>query len=70
MLKKLCDSFYYVAANVSFTQSTYFVNETENFVQVEMVLSNPSSNNVTVQITSSDMTATGKHSDCYKRVFY
>jgi len=60
-VEKLCDSFYYVAANVSFAQSTYFVNETDNFVQVEMVLSNPSSTNVTVQIISSDVTGTGEY---------
>lgn len=45
---------------MSFVQSTHFVNETDELVQIEMMLSNPSSTNVVVQVTSSDIQATGK----------
>ena len=46
---------------MSFVQSTHFVNETDELVQIEMMLSNPSSTNVVVQVTSSNIQATGKH---------
>ena len=45
---------------MSFVQSTHFVNETDELVQIEMMLSNPSSTNVVVQVTSSNIQATGK----------
>ena len=46
---------------MNFVQSTYSVNETDESVEVEMILSDPSSTNLTVQVTSSDIIATGKH---------
>ena len=49
------------AATVSFVQSTYSVNETDELVQVGMVLSDPSSTDITVQVASSDLKATSKH---------
>ena len=52
---------------MSFVQSTHFVNETDELVQIEMMLNNPSSTNVVVQVTSSDIQATGKH---YRRYVY
>ena len=50
----------YVAATVSFAQSSYSVNETDEVVQVEIILSNLSSNNIVVQVGSSDVTAIGE----------
>ena len=52
-------SFYCTAATVSFSQSTYRVNENEGLVQPVLVLSNPSSINVTVRVTDEGGTATG-----------
>ena len=54
------DSCYYIAAIVSFAQSSYSVNETDGVVQVEIILSNVSSTNIVVQVESSDITAIGK----------
>ena len=55
------DSCYCVAATVSFAQSSYSVNETDEVVQVEIMLSDISSTNIEVQIESSDVTAIGEH---------
>ena len=46
---------------MSFVQSTYVVDETDESVEIEMILSNQSSIDVVVQVTSSDMQAIGKH---------
>ena len=51
--------FYYTAATVSFVQSTYVVDETDESVEIEMILSNHSSTDVAVQVTSSDIQAIG-----------
>ena len=56
-----CDLFYYTAATVSFVQSTYLVDESDESVEIEMILSNQSSIDVVVQVTSSDIQAIGKH---------
>ena len=45
---------------MSFAQSSYSVNETDEVVQVEIMLSDISSTNIEVQIESSDVTAIGK----------
>ena len=51
----------YVATTVSFNQSTYSVNEDDGPAQPVLVLSNPSSTDITVQVISSDdITATGE----------
>ena len=47
---------------MSFAQSTYSVNETDELVEIEIILSDPSSTNITVQVASSDINATGKQS--------
>ena len=56
-----CDLFYYTAATVSFVQSTYLADESIESVEIEMILSNQSSVDLVVQVTSSDIQATGKH---------
>ena len=45
---------------VSFSQSTYSVNEDDGLVQPVLVLSNPSSTNITVQVRDTSNTATGE----------
>ncbi|XP_065894203.1 uncharacterized protein [Dysidea avara] len=47
------------AVSVSFNQSTYTVNEDEGPAQPVLVLSNPSSSDITVVVISSDGSATG-----------
>ena len=49
-----------IAANISFEQLTYTVNETDGRVEPVLVLSNPSSSVITVQVFSTDGSATGK----------
>ena len=52
-------SVYHTAATVSFNQSMYTINESEGPVQPVLVLSNPSSTDVPVQVTDGRGTATG-----------
>ena len=49
-----------VVATISFNQSMYSVNENEGSIQPVLVLSNPSSTDVTVQVTDEEGTASGK----------
>ena len=49
-----------VVTVVSFSQSTYSVNEDDGPAQPVLVLSNPSSTDITVQVESNDITATGE----------
>ena len=53
-------NFYLTAATVSFAQLTYNVNEDDEIVEPVLVLSNPSSSVITVQVFSTDGSATGK----------
>ena len=46
---------------MSFVQSTYVVDESDESVEIEMILSNQSSIDVVVQVTSSDVQAIGKY---------
>ena len=46
--------------NVNFNQSTYSVNENDRILQPVLILSNPSSTDITVQVRSTDKTATGE----------
>ena len=46
---------------MSFVQSRYVVDETDESVEIEMILNNQSSIDVVVQVTSSDIQAVGKH---------
>ena len=50
----------YVVAAVYFNQSTYYVDEDDGQVQAVLVLSNPSSTDLTVEIADSSNTAMGK----------
>ena len=49
-----------IAVTVRFEQPTYTVNETDGRVEPVLVLSNPSSSVITVQVFSTDGSATGK----------
>ena len=46
---------------VSFSQSVYIFAEIDESVQIRLVLSMPSSINVTVQVFNTDGTATGEY---------
>jgi len=50
---------------VRFSQSTYSVGENSGPVQPVLVLSNPSSTDITVKILYTDITALGKHYSSY-----
>ena len=49
----------YVAATVNFTQSVYRFDEDSGVVQLTLVLSNPSSADITVEALNTDESATG-----------
>ena len=46
---------------VSFSQSTYSVSEDGGLFQIGLVLSNPSSADITVHVTNTDGSATGEY---------
>ena len=45
---------------VSFSKATYRINENNGIVQIKLVLSNSSLNDIVVQVLSNDISATGK----------
>ena len=49
-----------LAITVMFSESTYNVSEDGGPAQLKIVLSNPSSTDVTVQVTTNDGSATGE----------
>ena len=50
----------YIAVTVNFNQTKYLVNQRDGPVQPVIVLSNPSSIDITVRVISIDGTATGE----------
>ena len=56
----ICSSFL-IAFTIRFDQSTYSVNEDDGSAQPVLVLSKPSSTDVTVQVFNADGTATGEY---------
>ena len=50
----------YLALTINFSQETYFVNENNVSVHARLILSDPSSRDITVQIDTFDNNATGK----------
>jgi len=49
-----------VAITINFTQSTYLIDENDEMIQLGLVFSNPSSFDITVDIRTMDINATGK----------
>ena len=49
----------YIVATLDFDQSVYSVDEDNGVVQVILLLSNPSSSDITVQVFTTDGSATG-----------
>ena len=49
-----------VDITVTFKQSMYYVDEDEEAVKPTLVLSNPSSTNITITVNTRDNAATGK----------
>ena len=56
----LIANLYLVDATVNFERQTYTVNEDDINIEPVLVLSNPSSSVITVQVFSTDGSATGK----------
>ena len=52
--------FLWIAATISFNQSAYSANEDDGVVQPVLVLSNPSSIKITVQVRDDSNNATGE----------
>ena len=53
-------SFYFIAATVRFEQQTYTVEEAEEMVVLTLVLNNPSSTDISIEVLTIDGSATGK----------
>ena len=53
-------NFYLIDVTVNFEQQTYNVNEDDGKVEPVLILSNPSSTAITVEVFSTDGSATGK----------
>ena len=51
-----------IAITITFSQLTYTTDEDNGTVQVELVFSNPSMTDITVQVNTIDITANGIHS--------
>ena len=49
-----------VAVSVSFNQSTYMINENDGLVQPVLVLNNSVATDITLQVVTNDITATGE----------
>ena len=45
---------------MSFNQSTYRTNENDGLVRIELVSSNPSSNDITIEVFATAVSATGR----------
>jgi len=52
----------FIDSTVSFALTAYSVDEDDGPAQLVLVLSNPSSTDITVQVTASNNTATGEYS--------
>ena len=52
---------YSVEVSISFSQSTYIVNEDEGLLQAVLVISTSVRIDITVQVGTNDNTATGEH---------
>ena len=62
---------YSVAVSISFNQSTYIVNENKRLVEIVLVLNNSTGIDITVQVRTSDNTATGEQvPQIHKRIIY
>ena len=51
----------YIAVSVSFNQSTYMINENDGLVQPVLVLNNSVATDITLQVITNDITATGEY---------
>ena len=60
MVRRYLTSFLATAIMLFFNKTRYSVNETRGYVQAVLVLSNPSSTDITVQVTDNKDTATGE----------
>ena len=59
-----CTTYHLIDSFINFRQSYYAINENTEFVQVEIIFSNPVSFDFTVMITHNDTSATGKAPLC------
>ena len=57
----------FLVLTVSFGQGMYTINENAGVVQVLLILSNPSSTDVNVQVSNTNVTANGKY---ISKLFY
>ena len=51
-----------LAITVGFNQTTYIINENDGALQLVLILSNPSSTDITIHVNITDGLATGEYS--------
>ena len=51
----------FLVPTVNFSQSSYSVNENEKMIDLPLLLSNPLSTDITVEVFSTNESATGEH---------
>ena len=57
--------FTFIAVVVDFMQSAYSATENNGFVQIELVSSNPSSSDITIEVLNAEASATGEYLNFY-----
>ena len=62
----MCGYFFYSLATVRFHQSDYSVDEHDGLAKLVLVLSNPLSTDISVQVNDTNGSATGKYLINYK----
>ena len=51
----------HVAPTITFNQSTHTINEDDGLVTIVLILSDPSTTDITVQVLTTDGSATGEY---------
>ena len=62
-------SLFQLAPSVNFGQSTYGIDEDKGPLQLMLILSNPSTSNITIRVFSNDGSAAGEKCIIYRDVY-
>ena len=62
-------SLFQLAPSVNFSQSTYGIDEDKGPLQLMLILSNPSTTNITIRVFSNDGSATGEKCIIHRDAF-
>ena len=51
---------FFAAIKINFSQPVYIADENSRLIQIQLIFSNPSSFNISVEVNSEDINATGE----------